>query len=623
MKSLFILFLLFATHSINAQINTMTVQGGIEALKALSNNTAEVTYIADVERGGYFNRYYGNEKADNGMTLQDKAGRKWRRNTTDAVVNVKWFGAETSNKDNRPQFLAALEFIATHPRFTTLYIPGDASINSFYKLSDSILINFPVKILGDGTIGSPASRLQFARHKAGLVFLPTYPGNNFGVEVQNLFISGTTENDQKDISKHGIIFKTFMKMDNVWVDKMEGNGIHITACALQPAGNNNNYGSADGSILQNVTATFCLNGIFIEGCDASTIQVINSSTNENRRWGIFDNGFLGNSYLKPHAAFNGTQLFQGASSVVSFAGKYYVAKPGYDGYFEDVPDSNYNKPPEKNPAYWREVTKMESAAWNAKIRYYSGGAICIKNANANTNIINSYTEGFQPPIVLNPRSKLEGGQNAAGVVEGSFHNIYQNIEFIRNGGVVLPNSANAQHYLSVGNQTIDYSSPLKVYNDGGFTGNSVIAKFETNKATGYLTVKNSTSTGSIAYGAENFDFYTKDMVSYSARINTSGIFSMKNNTQDVGSFSSRWKTIFAAKGNFSEALSIGPYTVDESAILDLSSTTKGLLLPRMTKVQRNKINAPKEGLAIYQTDNIPGLRVYNGTNWIRYNETSD
>ena len=60
-----------------------------------------------------------------------------------------------------------------------------------------------------------------------------------------------------------------------------------------------------------------------------------------------------------------------------------------------------------------------------------------------------------------------------------------------------------------------------------------------------------------------------------------------------------------------------------SAVLDLQSTTKGLLLPRMTKAQRDAISSPVAGLAVYQTDNTAGLRVYNGTNWVKYSETTD
>jgi hypothetical protein len=41
---------------------------------------------------------------------------------------------------------------------------------------------------------------------------------------------------------------------------------------------------------------------------------------------------------------------------------------------------------------------------------------------------------------------------------------------------------------------------------------------------------------------------------------------------------------------------------DNSAILDVSSTTKGMLIPRMTEAQKADIALPKNGLLIYQTD---------------------
>jgi hypothetical protein len=54
---------------------------------------------------------------------------------------------------------------------------------------------------------------------------------------------------------------------------------------------------------------------------------------------------------------------------------------------------------------------------------------------------------------------------------------------------------------------------------------------------------------------------------------------------------------------------------DPSAILDLKSTIKGLLIPRMTQAQRNVIAVPAIGLFIYQTDNTPGFYYYDGAAW--------
>jgi hypothetical protein len=54
---------------------------------------------------------------------------------------------------------------------------------------------------------------------------------------------------------------------------------------------------------------------------------------------------------------------------------------------------------------------------------------------------------------------------------------------------------------------------------------------------------------------------------------------------------------------------------DTSAMLDVSSTTKGLLIPRMIAAQRNTIASPATGLLVYQTDGDTGFYYYNGASW--------
>jgi uncharacterized protein (TIGR02145 family) len=51
-------------------------------------------------------------------------------------------------------------------------------------------------------------------------------------------------------------------------------------------------------------------------------------------------------------------------------------------------------------------------------------------------------------------------------------------------------------------------------------------------------------------------------------------------------------------------------------MLDIKSTTKGLLIPRMTSSQRAAINPAAPGLMIYQTDAPAGFYYYNGAKWI-------
>ena len=55
---------------------------------------------------------------------------------------------------------------------------------------------------------------------------------------------------------------------------------------------------------------------------------------------------------------------------------------------------------------------------------------------------------------------------------------------------------------------------------------------------------------------------------------------------------------------------------DASAALDITSTTGGLLVPRMTETQRDAISPAATGLMIYQTDGTVGFYYYNGSSWV-------
>ena len=66
---------------------------------------------------------------------------------------------------------------------------------------------------------------------------------------------------------------------------------------------------------------------------------------------------------------------------------------------------------------------------------------------------------------------------------------------------------------------------------------------------------------------------------------------------------------------------IGTTTPDASAKLDISSTSKGMLAPRMTAAQKTAIALPATGLLVYQTDAPTGFYVNTGTTaspiWLR------
>lgn len=62
------------------------------------------------------------------------------------------------------------------------------------------------------------------------------------------------------------------------------------------------------------------------------------------------------------------------------------------------------------------------------------------------------------------------------------------------------------------------------------------------------------------------------------------------------------------------AIGIGTNVPNASAILDISTTTAGLLPPRLTAAQKNAISGPAAGLMVYDST-VNKLNVFNGTSW--------
>lgn len=56
---------------------------------------------------------------------------------------------------------------------------------------------------------------------------------------------------------------------------------------------------------------------------------------------------------------------------------------------------------------------------------------------------------------------------------------------------------------------------------------------------------------------------------------------------------------------------------DDSAMLDVNSTEKGMLMPRMTSSQRTAISNPANGLVVFDTDDN-AFYFYDGGNWKKF-----
>lgn len=63
-----------------------------------------------------------------------------------------------------------------------------------------------------------------------------------------------------------------------------------------------------------------------------------------------------------------------------------------------------------------------------------------------------------------------------------------------------------------------------------------------------------------------------------------------------------------------DAVGVNQSTIAASAVLDVNSTTKGVLIPRMNTTQRDAISSPATGLLAYNTS-LSALQFYSGAAW--------
>ena len=71
-----------------------------------------------------------------------------------------------------------------------------------------------------------------------------------------------------------------------------------------------------------------------------------------------------------------------------------------------------------------------------------------------------------------------------------------------------------------------------------------------------------------------------------------------------------WRADVLAQG-----IGIGTASPDASARVQVSSTSQGMLVPRISAAQRRAIASPAMGLLVYQTDGTSGFYYYNGAGW--------
>lgn len=159
------------------------------------------------------------------------------------------------------------------------------------------------------------------------------------------------------------------------------------------------------------------------------------------------------------------------------------------------------------------------------------------------------------------------------------------------------NNTERMRIASDGNVGIGTSSPLRRLEVASSDGSWISGSFSGTGGSDKVVLGNINSHGTI--GAHNYDFTSWATLG----VNTDGVSGGGDVIMGINS-----------------KVGIGTATPASSAILDISSTTKGFLPPRMTQAQREAIDLPETGLLVYQTNGTAGLYFHNGVEWLLVNE---
>lgn len=279
-----------------------------------------------------------------------------------------------------------------------------------------------------------------------------------------------------------------------------------------------------------------------------------------------------------------------------------------------------------------------------------GSNVWSLSGNTETNLNNSFigTTDNTPLIfkvnnvragVIEPyHNNLIFGQNAGG--------IYQSLTDFGSANTVFGNNALMTNTNGNFNTAIGYNTlKQNIFGSNNtVAGNNALSSNKngnSNIAVGVSSLENNTNgganvaigkfalgqniqgSGNIAIGdatmQNNLNGGQNTIVGYSADVLNDNMY----NATAIGAFSKVGcdncmvlGSIEGVQGGTNSVnVGIGTISPDPSSVLDLTSINRGLLIPRLTQVQKNAIGSPALGLMVYQTDNAAGFYYYDGIIW--------
>lgn len=168
-------------------------------------------------------------------------------------------------------------------------------------------------------------------------------------------------------------------------------------------------------------------GIYVEGADTNAGLCLGADVSFNGQYGIYDNSFLGNTYVGCHAEYNGLGISgyvgttNNTTSCVHKGGYLYTVMPG------QAANASVNAPSgtEHSNAYWGAYNSgaatNDTPEWTNGMSLNEGGAYYAKSIVAGTVFNGCYVEGGSSPAKGFAPALFIGGSLTGGCFGTALH----------------------------------------------------------------------------------------------------------------------------------------------------------------------------------------------------------
>jgi hypothetical protein len=391
-------------------------------------------------------------------------------------LDIRWFGAAIDNATN--DGAAVLAAVALSKALAVnvssngfykagpdVYVPG---VGTVFMGTNTVELTHTVKIVGDGTAFNGKSYASTLRWSADTTAIRIQAYNTSGsgtVDGVTHFSGAGSHFDGIALvggyagtegEFHGIHAKERFTFNNISIGEFQGDGLHVNATVgsgIATEGNANLWHGTNGAFIGNRDGVSVGGGGGTADVNAGGMSFCDCSY--NRRWGINDLSFLGNTYVGIHLDANGLGTGLPSATLVSNGvNRYYVI----DG---QAAGASVNAPPAgaTDNTWWgyayagADSVPLGIPLWTNGVAVREGGTFHTNNPNAATVFSGCYTESGSAPAQTVAPSLIVGGFNGAGE-KGTGTRIYNDLGFVTVPKLTVSADLNATGPVGLGATTL-------------------------------------------------------------------------------------------------------------------------------------------------------------------------